>query len=76
MLWKKKPKVETAETTTDHEITSGETSSVSKAMPLDDDVLKKVVGGTGGQGSNDDPNSENDNESEVFSGYSPGPDWD
>ena len=74
MLWKKKPKVETAETTTDHEITSGETS-VSKAMPLDDDVLKKVVGGTGGQGSNDDPNSENDNESEVFSGYSPGP-WD
>ena len=75
MLWKKKPKVETSATTTDHEITSGETS-VSKAMPLDDDVLKKVVGGTGGQGSNDDPNSENDNESEVFSGYSPGPDWD
>ena len=56
MLWKKRTKRETGETITSD--TSDETTG-NKAEPLDDDVLKGVVGGN-------DP---------VFSGYSPGPDW-
>ena len=42
--------------------------TTSKIQALDDEALEGIVGGTGGEGSNEDP--------DVFSGSSSGPDWD
>ena len=42
--------------------------TTSKIQALDDEALEGIVGGTGGEGRNEDP--------DVFSGSSPGPDWD
>ena len=51
-------------------ISSGK-EATSRDEPLEDDVLKGIVGGQGEGNSNN--NEEGD--SEVFSGYSPGPTW-
>ena len=52
-------------------ITSGK-EATSKHEPLDDDVLKGIVGGSG----NGNSNNNNEEEEAVFSGYSLGPTWD
>ena len=45
--------------------TTGETTG--KIQALDDEALKGIVGGTGHENENE--------ENEVFHGYSPGPNW-